>query len=189
MNKTNNPYQLYPQQLNNEDLIHDVIIHPLKINSDPRGTLTECLKTEWSNVFDSKKLPFSQMYYSITKPNTARDQSEWHYHPGGQQDRFTVIQGDAIIALLDNRDQSPTKGKLNLFYMGDDLRSKNHYLLLVPPQVHHAFIVGPDKPAILFNFPTRLYDSKEEQRIPFDQVPLIDGSHFSWDKVKPLFNQ
>ena len=100
-------------------LIHDVVIHPLKINRDPRGTLTEALKTTWDDVYNATDRPFTQMYFSQTQPGVARDISEWHVHPSGQEDRFFVIQGTIVTAVYDDRDGSPTKGQLNLFLMGE----------------------------------------------------------------------
>ena len=46
--------------------------------------------------------------------------------------------------------------------------------------------MGPDRPAVLTNFPTRIYDPADEGRIPFEQVGarMPDGSAFSWDLVR-----
>jgi len=168
-------------------LIKDVIVHPLKVNRDPRGILVEIMKTNWRNIYDQKKRPFSQVYYSITKPGVARDENLWHFHPGGQQDRFGVIKGEIVVAIFDDRKNSSTKGKLNLFHLGELKDDLGQYLVLVPPRCLHGFVVVSKKPAILFNFPTRLYDSKEEVRIPFEQVKLANGKHFSWNDIRKKF--
>jgi dTDP-4-dehydrorhamnose 3,5-epimerase len=189
MNPTN-PYRLFT--LKNQKtypLIHDVVIRPLKVNRDNRGTLTETLKTVWPDVYHHQKAPFAQMYFSATKPGVARDVDQWHYHPGGQQDRFFVITGDIVTAIYDVRKSSPTKGTLNLFSMGESQGNQGQYLLMVPPRTHHGYVVVSKKPAILGNFPTRLYDPKEELRILFKDLPLSDGSIFSWEKVKNLIQK
>ncbi len=67
--------------------------------------------------------------------------------------------------------------------MGESCGQDGQYLLLIPKKVLHCFKVSQKKPAILLNFPTALYDAKEEGRIPFDQVKLADGSYFSWQEV------
>jgi len=126
------------------------------------------------------------MYYSITDPGVSRDIDRWHYHPGGQQDRFGVILGSIVVAIYDLRDNSPTKGRLNLFSMGEINGDDGQYLLMVPPQTLHGFVVTGSKPATLFNYPTRLYDPEQEVRIPFDEAKLPDGQIFSWDEVKKL---
>lgn len=170
-------------------LIHDVILHPLKVNSDPRGTLTETLKTTWNNIYDHDKLPFTQMYYSVTKPNTARDIDKWHFHPGGQQDRFGVIAGDIVVCIYDDRDGSKTKGTLNLFAMGESQGNSGQYLLLVPKRTYHGFLVVSKKDAILFNYPSRLYDPEQEHRLPFIDYKLSDNSVFDWQKVKQAYQK
>jgi dTDP-4-dehydrorhamnose 3,5-epimerase len=169
------------------DLIHDVIIHPLKVNRDPRGTLTEGLKTTWTDVYEAEQMPFAQMYFSTTDPWVARDEGKWHYHPGGQQDRFGVIRGDIVVAIYDHRDDSSTKGRLNLFHMGESLGDDGQYLLGVPQRSYHGYVVVSDSQATMFNFPTRLYDPSEEVRVPMAETPLADGSIFSYEPVAQLF--
>ena len=150
--------------------------------------LVEIMKKDWQNIFDDKKMPFAQSYYSITKSGAARDENLWHYHPGGQQDRFGVIKGEIVVAIFDWRKDSSTYGKLNLFHMGEIANDKGQYLVLVPARCLHGFVVVSEKPAILFNYPTRLYDSDEEKRIPLPKVKLKDKTIFSWDKVRKDFN-
>ncbi len=164
-------------------LIHDVVIHPFTVHRDPRGSLTETLKNDWSDVFDPQTRPFAQMYYSQTLPGTARDIDKWHFHPD-QQDRFFVISGNIVTVIFDDRDASPTKGTLNLFLMGETPKDEGQYLVTIPQLTYHGFIVVGSQPAILGNFPTRLYDPNEEKRLPFSEAKLPDGSVFSWDKVK-----
>lgn len=176
-------YQIYTLESKNYPLIHDVIIHPFKVNKDPRGSLTEALKTTWADVYSSD-MPFAQMYFSETSPGTARDVDEWHVHPSGQQDRFFAIQGTIVTAVYDARDNSPTKGLLNLFLMGESENDKGQFLLVIPKQTHHGYMVVSQTPAILGNFPTRLYDSEEEGRVSMHQITLPDSSVFSWESVK-----
>lgn len=167
----------------NYPLINGVIAHPLKVNQDERGILVESLKTNWQEVFDPKLRPFAQCYYSITNPGVARDENRWHYHPSKQEDRFVVIKGDILVAIYDWRKESSSHGILNLFLMGESQGQNGQYLLLIPKKVLHCFKVSQKKPAILINFPTSLYDPKEEGRIPFDQVKLADDRYFSWPQI------
>lgn len=174
-------------KLNNCPLIDGVKIHPLKVNRDQRGILVEIMKTSWKDIYDKEKLPFSQTYYSITPSGVARDESLWHHHPGGQQDRFGVIKGEVVVAIFDWRKESKTFGELNLFHLGELTEDKGQYIVVVPKKCLHGFVVVSKKEAILFNFPTMLYDPKEEERIPIDKVKLKDGSIFSWDLVRSSF--
>ena len=165
-------------------LIHDVVIHPFKVNRDPRGTLTEVLKTTWEDVYNTTDRPFTQMYFSQTEPGVARDANEWHVHPGGQEDRFYVIKGTIVTVVYDDKEDSPTKGKLNLFLMGETTGDIGQYMLVIPRRTYHGYVVVSKEQAILGNFPTRLYDPNEEGRKPMSTALLPDGSQFSWDKVK-----
>lgn len=174
-------------KLNKYRLIKDVVIHPLKINQDSRGILVEIMKTDWKDVFNKVKLPFSQTYYSITKSGVARDEDLWHHHPGGQQDRFGVIKGEIVVAVYDWRKKSPTFRMLNLFHIGELADDKGQYIVLIPKRCLHGFVVVSKKEAVLFNYPTALYDPKEEERIPFNKVKLEDGSVFSWNKIRKGF--
>lgn len=170
-------------KLESYKLIKDVVVHPLKVNRDPRGILVETIKKDWVDIY-GKKYPFTQSYFSITKPNVARDEDSWHFHPTKQVDRFVVVQGKILMALYDWRKESLTLGKLNLFLMGELEKDKGYYNLLIPKNVLHCFLVVSQKPAVILNFPTALYDSKEEGRMPFNQLKLSDGAYFSWNKIR-----
>jgi dTDP-4-dehydrorhamnose 3,5-epimerase len=174
--------------LQNKDqstLIKDVLMHPLTIHKDESGVLVETMKVNWKEIYGPDR-DFQMQYYSITPPGLARDEDVWHYHPGGQEDRFLVIKGEIITAIADNREDSPTKGLLNLFYMKSD---EDPYIVLIPKRTLHGFMVVSKEPGILLNFPTRLYDPKEEMRIPYDEADIKypDGKRFSWTDVRNAF--
>lgn len=171
--------------LKNKDkkkLVKDVILYPLKINKDASGVLVETLRTDWPRIYGEER-KFAMQYYSITNAGVARDENVWHYHPKIQEDRFLVVYGSIVTAIADNREESSTRGILNLFYM-----QANHdpYILLIPRKTLHGFLVVSKSPAILLNFPTRLYDPKEEGRILHSkaQMKLPNGDIFSWEKVR-----
>ncbi len=180
-----NKYIFTLDKLGKFPLIDGVVVKPLKVNRDPRGYLVETLKESWPEVFNKKELKFSQNYYSLTDPGVARDENQWHFHPTKQIDRFAVMQGDIIVVLYDWRKDSSTYQYMNWFKMGENQGDKGQYLLLIPINVLHCFIVISKKPALLMNFPTQLYDPKEEGRIAFKDVKLKDNhSIFSWELVK-----
>jgi len=172
----------------NHKLVHDVVIRPLTVHNDPRGTLTEVMKTTWKDDFDADHLPFSQSYISFTQFNVARDEDLFHYHPNGQQDRFIIIKGQAVILVYDDRPNSPTKGTLNLFQVDGFEKPENSYLVLVPPYCLHGFLTTAVDGTYLINFPSHLYDPKNEARLKFDDHPLPDGQIFNWSKVRKSLN-
>lgn len=174
-----------PITLKNKDkvkLIYDVLLYPLKINKDESGVLVETLRRDWKEIYGPDR-EFAMQYYSITPPGLARDENVWHFHPRVQEDRFLVIQGSIIVAVADNREDSQTKGVLNLFLMKFD---EDPYILLIPKRTLHGFMVVSKTPAILLNFPTALYNPKEEGRIPHTEakVKFPDGSYFSWEEIR-----
>jgi dTDP-4-dehydrorhamnose 3,5-epimerase len=188
--KQSSPYNIITlDNVMSNEVIHDVVIRSLTVNRDDRGSLTECLKTSWNDVYDEKHLPFAQMYYSKTLPGVARDEDQWHFHPGGQQDRFGVISGDIVVGLYDNREGSESQGLLNLFWLGERLGDTGQYLLVIPPRVLHGYVVVSDEPATMFNFPSRLYDPAEEERIDMAEIQMRDGEPFSWEKVNTAYLQ
>src|SRR3989344_5620404 len=175
--------------LKNKDtsnIIKDVLLYPLKINKDESGVLVETLRKDWPLIYGTGR-EFSMQYFSVTDPLIARDEDVWHYHPN-QEDRFIVAYGEVVTAVADNREDSPTNGLLNLFYMRSDV---DPYILLIPKRTLHGFMVVSKTPAVLLNFPTSLYNPKEEERIPYSeaQITLPDGNTFSWELIRKKFKR
>lgn len=175
--------------LENKDsvkLISDVVIHPYKVNKDDSGILVETFRKDWEDVCGVGREFFMQ-YYSETAGGVARDEDVWHYHPTTQDDRFSVVKGEIVVAVTDNREDSVTKGLLNLFYIN---ARENPYMVLIPKKTLHGFMVVSKEPAILINFPTGLYNHEEEGRVPYAeaQVKLSDGTIFNWDLVRKEFS-
>lgn len=169
---------------NSVNLIKDILMYPLKINRDESGILVEALRTDWKEIY-GKNREFAMQYFSVTDSGVARDETVWHYHPN-QEDRFLVAQGEIIVSVADNRQNSKTFGLLNLFHMKADM---NPYILLIPKETLHGFLVVSLTPTVLLNFPTRLYNLSEEQRISHAeaQIKQSDGSLFSWNQVRKEF--
>ncbi len=167
---------------NSVKLIKDVIIHSYKVNKDSSGVLVETLRRDWEDVYNEGR-EFSMQYYSETPPGLARDEDVWHFHPTVQDDRFSVIKGEIVVAVADSRKDSETLGLLNLFYINARV---DPYLVLIPRRTLHGFLVVSKEPAILINFPTAVYNPKEEERVPYKEVDirLPNGAPFSWDLVR-----
>lgn len=173
--------------LNNKDktrIIKDVLLYPLKINRDESGVLIETLRKDWKEIYEGRE--FTMQYYSKTQNGIARDENVWHYHPTVQDDRFIVVKGDIVVAIVDKRKDSETKGILNLFYMQSEV---DPYILLIPKKTLHGFLVVSREDAILLNFPTALYNPKEEGRIPYSEanIRFEDGTLFDWNIVREKF--
>lgn len=169
-----------------QNSIGGVTLRGLKVNHDPRGTLTELLRCDWPDVY-GEEWPFAQAYVSTTGPGVARDEDMWHVHRF-QTDRFYCIAGSIVVAIADARPASPTKGTLMLVELAAIDGAPAPLLVTIPPGTLHGFVVTSDGPATLLNFPNRLYDATDEGRIPFDEASatLPDGQPFSYDLVRAL---
>jgi dTDP-4-dehydrorhamnose 3,5-epimerase len=81
----------------------------------------------------------------------------------------------AKVVLYDGRDDSPTKGEINEFFMGE----RNPILLVIPPLVLHGMKGTGTEPAFLVNVPTEhyVYESPDEFRVaPHDPSIPYDWS-------------
>jgi len=169
-----------------QELVKDVILHPLKVMSDEKtgGILVETLRRDWKDVY-GQDMEFAMQYYSVTDSGLARDENEWHLH-NEQEDRFIVASGKVVVSVADYRKESKTNGLLNLFYID---AIENPYLILIPKGTLHGFMVVSKDPGILLNFPTKLYNPEDELRIPYKEanIKTSKGVDFSWDQVRNNF--
>lgn len=143
-------------------MIEGVRVKALQMFADERGALMELLRSD-----DPDFQKFGQAYVSISYPGVIR---AWHYHRL-QTDAFVCVCGMIKVPLYDARDDSPTKGQLQEFFLGDQHR----IMVTIPPGVMHGYKVVSSEPAYLLNFPTEPYNraQPDEYRLPYDteQIP------------------
>ena len=147
------------------DLIHGVVVKPLRIIPDERGRLMEILRAD-----DALFEKFGQAYLTTAKPGIVK---AWHYHKK-QTDHFAVVKGMAKVVLFDPRDNSPTKGKVNVFFIGE----LKPCLVKIPPLVYHGYKCVSATEVFLINIPTEVYNYEEpdEHRIP----PHTNDIPYDW---------
>jgi len=158
---------------NQQGLIEDVILRKLTIHKDESGTLVETLRRDWQDVFDDEGLNFSMQYLSITPSGLVRDKDKWHVHKK-QKDRFICVSGKIVTALYDPREGSKTKSQTDLFLMGPEKQGEM-YMVVIPQDVYHGFMVVSKEPGYLLNFPTQLYTGEDEGR--------VENSQLDWRQV------
>lgn len=164
--------------LNNQnDLIDGVVLRKLIVHKDPSGSLVETLRTDWADVYNQDDLKFVMQYMSITPSGVARDEDKWHIHKN-QKDRFICVAGRIVTAIFDPRKNSRTRSKLNLFLMGPD-KVEEMYMIVIPAETYHGFMVISENPGYLLNFPTQLYNKDDEGRVKKTQL--------DWQKVREDF--
>jgi dTDP-4-dehydrorhamnose 3,5-epimerase-like enzyme len=167
--------------------IEGVTLHALRVNRDPRGTLTELLRSDWPDVY-GPEMPFAQAYLSTTGADVARDEDRWHVHKH-QTDRFYCVAGQIVVAIADARAGSATTGQIMLVELTADRDAPASLMMTIPPGTLHGFVVTSTQPASLINFPNRLYDPDDEGRLPFTEAGFTfpDGTPFSYDAVRTLY--
>jgi dTDP-4-dehydrorhamnose 3,5-epimerase len=150
------------------DQIEDVWVKDLKVIPDERGRLQEILRSDEGGF-----RKFGQVYLSVTYPGVVK---AWHLHKV-QDDNFCCVKGMVKLVLYDSRDDSPTKGTLTEYFIGD----LNPQLVRVPAGVYHGWKCVSQEESLVVNVPTEPYnhESPDEYRAPWD-TPDIP---YSWDIV------
>lgn len=157
-------------------LINGVIIKQLTIHKDESGLLVETLRNDWQDIIN-QKAPFTMQYLSVTPSGQIRDEDKWHVHKN-QKDRFVCVSGRIVTALYDPRKESPTNGTINLFLQGPE-KVEEMYIVLIPENVYHGFMVISHQNGYLLNFPSNLYTGEDEGR--------VENKELDWKKVKDDF--
>ena len=136
-------------------MIHGVKTKALRVIPDERGRLMEILRAD-----DELFVKFGQVYITTTYPQVVK---AWHYHKA-QTDSIAVVQGMIKLVLYDSRDDSPTRGEMNEFFIG----VHNPLLVQVPNKVYHGWKCISEEEAIIMNIPTEVYvyQAPDEHRLP-----------------------
>lgn len=141
--------------------IAGVHVKPLRLIPDERGYLMEMLRAD--DPFFQK---FGQCYISATYPGVVK---AWHYHTV-QVDHFVCVAGMVKLVLFDGRDDSPTRGAINEFFLGDQHRA----LVVVPNLVHHGWKCISPEMALVVNTPSEPYhyaDPDEFRAAAHGEIP------------------
>ncbi len=148
-------------------MIEGVGIKNLRVLPDERGRLMEILRGD-----DDLFIKFGQVYMTTGYPGVVK---AWHYHKI-QWDNFCVVSGMMKVVLFDGREESPTKGEVMEFIMGEH----RPLLLRIPPLVYHGFKCIGEREALLINIPTETYshDTPDEHRID----PHDNDIPYSWER-------
>lgn len=141
--------------------IHDVKTKALRLIPDERGYLMEMIRAD-----DELFTAFGQVYVSATYPGAVK---AWHYHRV-QVDHFVCVAGMVKLVLVDTRDDSPTQGAINEFFLG----AQNPTLVQVPNLVYHGWKCISTEMSLVVNVPTvpyRYADPDEYRLAPHGTLP------------------
>lgn len=148
-------------------MIHGVVTKKLKVTSDERGRLMELIRKD-----DELFRKFGQVYMTTAYPGAVKG---WHYHKR-QIDNFAVVKGMIKLVLYDNRDDSPTKGEINEFFLGEHSPS----LVQIPNLVLHGFKCIGQEEAICINCPTEVFNYEQPDEFKVD--PHKNDIPYSWGR-------
>lgn len=146
-------------------LIDGVRTKRLNVLSDERGRLMEMLRCD-----DEIFLKFGQVYLTTAYPGVVK---AWHYHRL-QTDHFVCVRGMMKVVLYDPREDSPTRGLINEFFIGD----WNPMLIQIPPGVYHGFKCVSEHEAIVINTVTEPYNYDQPDEFRLD--PHDNDIPYDW---------
>lgn len=136
--------------------IHGVGVHPLKVLADERGALLHMLRHD-SPLFDR----FGEVYFSEVNPGTVK---AWKRHVRMTQ-RLAVPVGRVKFVLYDDRADSPTKGRVNVWILG---RPSAYRLLIIPPGIWYGFQGVDSRPSLIANCADLPHDPAEMEQLKPD---------------------
>lgn len=91
-----------------------------------------------------------------------------------QDDNMVVIKGMAKVVLYDQRGDSPTKGLVNEFFIGED----NPTLISIPRLVLHGFKAYGSEPAYVVNTVSEPYNHEQPDEFRID--PFDNDIPYDW---------
>jgi len=152
--------------------------YDLKIFPDERGFFSEAFRSDWKELIGEDQIV--QVNISFSYPGMIR---AWHKHLRGQVDYFLVLQGAMKICAYDDREDSPTKGKLVQIVAN----GQRPQIVRIPGFYCHGTKTVSNEPSLTVYFVNRLYDYKnpDEKRRPWNDPAIIDpatGKPFDWNR-------
>lgn len=147
-----------------QKVIDGVTLRQVRTVIKDDGALTELYRDHWENIGEIR-----HVFQEVLIPNAV---SAWHMHLE-TTDRLFVSTGSVKIVLYDSREDSPTRGLLNVFRFG----SMRPALLLVPPGIWHGIKNVGSTDSLLINLTDKVYayEDPDHWRLPpnTDQIPYL----------------
>ena len=146
-------------------MIGGVQVIPLKRIPDERGTVSHMLKRT-----DPHFREFGEVYFSSVYPGVVKG---WHLHKVMTLN-YACVVGAIRLALYDEREGSPTRGRVQEIVLGE----ANYLLAIVPPGVWNGFVGTAPRESIVANCATHPHDPGEIVRID----PYTNHIPYEWKK-------
>jgi dTDP-4-dehydrorhamnose 3,5-epimerase len=146
-------------------VIDGVLVQPLRRIADERGSVMHMLK-ETDPHFER----FGEIYFSTVYPGVVKG---WHIHDRMALN-YAVPHGMIKMVLYDDREGSPTRGKLQEIFVGE----QNHVLVHVPAKVWNGFKGMGAGAAVVANCSTIPHDPAEIHRLD----PHVNSIPYDWSR-------
>lgn len=151
-----------------KDLIPGVVAKPYSLWPDDRGYFLEVIRMKQGLAGDFPS-DSTQVSAALSYPGTIK---AFHFHCA-QTDLWVPAVGMFQVALVDCRKDSPAFGLKNTLYLG----SLRPWQLRIPPGVGHGYKVIGETAGVLVYVTDRLYDPKDEGRIPYNDPSI----QYDWE--------
>jgi dTDP-4-dehydrorhamnose 3,5-epimerase len=160
--KTDNNTDNKTDKMTDKKNIDGVIIKELKRFPDERGTVMHVLKAT-----EPEFKGFGEVYCSSVYPGVVKG---WHIHSEITLN-YVVLTGMIKFVLYDERKDSPTNGRVQEIYMGE----QNYVRVTVPPGIWSGFKGIGAEPALVCNVIDKPHDPSEARRCdPHDnRIPYV----------------
>lgn len=140
--------------------IEGVSITELAQINDERGSILHVLRAD-----DPRFLGFGECYFSEVLTGVVK---AWKRH-SLQTQELAVPVGRIRVAIYDDREDTKTKGQLQLLEMG---RPDAYYRLRIPPGLWYGFQCISDMPALLVNCADLPHDPAEAEQRPMNHPDI-----------------
>jgi dTDP-4-dehydrorhamnose 3,5-epimerase len=133
----------------------------LRVIADERGRLMEMLRCD-EPIFSR----FGQVYMTTNYPRVVK---AWHFHRK-QVDNVCCVKGMIKLVLYDARQDSPTQGEIDEFFIGDF----HPALISIPPGIYHGWKCISAEESLVISIPTEPYNYQQpdEFRLPPDSPEI-----------------
>lgn len=140
-------------------MIPGVEIRPLGVIADERGAVLHMLRADAPHFQG-----FGEIYFSLVNPGAVK---AWRRHRSAVMN-LAVPVGEAVIAIYDERSDSPARGIAMDIVSGQS----NYCLITIPAGVWSGFTAISDYPAVIANCSTLAHDPAEVERRPADDPAI-----------------
>jgi dTDP-4-dehydrorhamnose 3,5-epimerase len=156
-------------------LIEGVEVHQLKIFRDKRGVVMRMMRAD-----DPFFQRFGEIYFSVVEPHVVK---AWHLHKQMTLN-YACVSGRIRLVLFDDRENSPTRGIVNVLNLEGYPAFADYDIVKVPHGIWNGFRAVPryiETPsssysiyaeAIVANCANMPHDPEEIERVHPTEFPL-----------------